>query len=44
MTGLSQAVVRAVEREHLGPQHPAPRKQPASPASNPRARSGAMPE
>jgi hypothetical protein len=43
MTGLSQAVVRAVEREHLTPQDPAPRRQPASPASKARAGSGAAP-
>jgi hypothetical protein len=36
MTNLSQAVVRAVEREHLTPQDPAPRRQPAAPASNSR--------
>jgi cell division septum initiation protein DivIVA len=41
MTGLSQAVVRAVEREHLTPQDPAPRKQPTSAASRPRTHSGA---
>jgi hypothetical protein len=44
MTGLSQAVVRAVEREHRPPGDPAPRKRAAPPASNPRRQAGAVPE
>ena len=44
MTGLSPAVVRAVEREHLAPQRPAPQIRSAAPASNPRAKPGATPE
>lgn len=43
MTDLSQAVVRAVEREHLAPGDPAPRKQPP-PTSNSRVHSGTVPE
>lgn len=44
MTNLSQAVVRAIEREHLDPGHPAPRKQPAPSAAKPRGQADAVPE
>jgi hypothetical protein len=44
MTGLSQAVVRAVEREHLPPSEPGTRAKTPGAASKSRARPNAVPE
>ena len=44
MTGLSQAVVRAVELEHLPPSEPGPRAKSRGAASKPRVRPDAVPE
>ena len=44
MTGLSQAVVRAVEREHLPPSDPGTHAKARGSASKPRARPDPVPE
>ena len=44
MTGLSQAVVRAVEREHLPPSDPGPHAKAGGSASKSRARPDPLPE
>jgi hypothetical protein len=44
MTGLSQAVVRAVEREHLPPSEPGPRTKASGFASKSCARQDSVPE
>jgi F0F1-type ATP synthase membrane subunit b/b' len=44
MTGLSQALVRAVEREHLPPHEPGPHSKARGSASKSRARPDPMPE
>jgi len=44
MTGLNQAVVRAVEREHLPEPDAAPRERPTATATNSYARPGPVPQ